>query len=79
MLRKLLASPALLPLALALGLSPFVPEPHIVEKFRMLMAGTLRRPVDIFDFFLHGLPLIYFGFRAGRELGCYLLRKREGK
>lgn len=79
MLRKLLASPALLPLALALGLAPFFPEPHIVEKLRMLMAGTLTRPVDIFDLVLHAVPLIYFGFRAGREIGCFLLRKREGK
>ena len=42
--------------ALTLGLAPFVPEPHIVEKLRMLVAGTLVKPVDIFDLALHGLP-----------------------
>ncbi len=42
--------------ALTLGLAPFVPEPHIVEKLRMLFAGTLRRPIDIFDFLFHSAP-----------------------
>ena len=42
--------------ALTLGLAPFFPEPHIVEKLRMLSAGTLRRPIDIFDFCLHAAP-----------------------
>lgn len=42
--------------ALTLGLAPFVPEPHIVEKLRMLAAGELRRPLDIFDLLLHAAP-----------------------
>lgn len=42
--------------ALTLGLAPFVPEPHIVEKLRMLMAGELKRPLDIFDLLLHAAP-----------------------
>jgi hypothetical protein len=52
----------LLPLlagALLLGLAPFVPEPHLVEKLRMLSAGELTRPIDIFDLIMHGgLPLL---------------------
>lgn len=43
-------------IALTLGLAPFVPEPHIWEKLKMLAAGTLSRPIDIFDLFLHGIP-----------------------
>jgi hypothetical protein len=42
--------------ALTLGLSPFFPEPHILEKLKMLAAGTLVRPVDMLDLALHGLP-----------------------
>lgn len=42
--------------ALTLGLAPFVPEPHIVEKIRMLRTGTLRKPIDIFDLLLHSAP-----------------------
>jgi hypothetical protein len=48
----------LLPLAIVLALAPFAPEPHLVEKLRMLSNGTLTRPVDIFDLFLHGAPLL---------------------
>lgn len=42
--------------ALTLGLAPFVPEPHIWEKLRMLVAGQLVRPIDIFDLALHAAP-----------------------
>ena len=42
--------------ALTLGLAPFVPEPHLWEKLKMLMAGTLSRPLDIFDLLLHAAP-----------------------
>lgn len=44
--------------ALLMGLAPFVPEPHLVEKFRMLRAGQLTRPVDIFDLCFHLLPTL---------------------
>jgi hypothetical protein len=46
-----------LPAAL-LGLAPFVPEPHLWEKLKMLMAGTLQRPIDIFDLLLHATPVL---------------------
>lgn len=41
---------------LTLGLAPFVPEPHVWEKLRMLAAGDLHTAIDIFDLFLHGTP-----------------------
>lgn len=44
--------------ALTVGLAPFTPEPHIVEKLRMLRAGTLKKPLDIFDLALHGAPFL---------------------
>ena len=45
-------------LCLTLGLAPFVPEPHIVEKLRLLRQGTLTRPLDIFDLLLHAAPFL---------------------
>lgn len=42
--------------ALTLGLAPFVPEPHIWEKLKMLVAGDLVKPVDIFDLLMHAAP-----------------------
>jgi hypothetical protein len=44
-------------LGLGLGLSPFVPEPHLVEKIRMLAGGTLTRPLDMFDLAWHAVPM----------------------
>jgi hypothetical protein len=41
--------------SLTLGLAPFRP-PHIWEKIVMLSRGELKRPLDWFDFFLHGAP-----------------------
>jgi hypothetical protein len=53
----------LVPLVLLLGFAPFFPQPHIVEKVRMLMAGTLRRPIDIFDLFWHAWPFALLAYR----------------
>ena len=43
---------------LTLGLAPFFPEPHIWEKLKMLVAGNLVKPVDIFDFLMHAAPFV---------------------
>jgi hypothetical protein len=48
----------LIPAAILLGLAPFRPEPHLVEKLRMLVNGQLNRPLDVFDLLLHGAPLL---------------------
>jgi hypothetical protein len=52
--------------AVSLGLSPFFPEPHIVEKVRMLAAGSLVRPIDIFDLLWHALPFGLLGLKVAR-------------
>ena len=54
----------LIPIALLLGFAPFYPQPHIVEKIRMLMAGTLKRPIDIFDLFWHAWPFALLLYRV---------------
>jgi hypothetical protein len=40
----------------SLGLAPFAPVPHVVEKVGMLLRGQLVRPIDWFDLVLHGSP-----------------------
>lgn len=45
-------------ISLMLGLAPFVPEPHLFEKLKMLLAGELVKPIDIFDLFMHGTPVL---------------------
>lgn len=52
--------------ALTLGLAPFVPEPHIWEKLKMLAAGELCRGIDIFDLFFHGAPWLLLGAKLAR-------------
>ena len=58
---------ALIVASLFLGLAPFFPEPHLVEKFRMLMQGTLKRPIDIFDLVFHLSPLILLALKLLTE------------
>jgi hypothetical protein len=47
--------------------APFVPEPHLVEKTRMLLAGLLTRPIDIFDLFWHLLPATLLAIKLIRR------------
>lgn len=54
-------------LALTLGLAPFWPEPHLVEKARMLVQGNLTRPVDIFDLLFHLAPWLLLGAKLARR------------
>ncbi len=51
---------------LTLGLAPFAP-PHIVEKLQMLADGTLKRPLDWFDLFFHGIPWILLAVKGVRS------------
>lgn len=44
--------------ALMLGAAPFLPEPHLWGKLKMLFYGTLSQPIDIFDLFMHGSGLV---------------------
>jgi len=57
---------AILLFAVFLGLAPFVPEPHLWEKLKMLFAGTLTRPLDIFDLLWHATPLVILGLKLIR-------------
>ena len=62
-----------LPLALLVALAawmavaPVVPEPHLWEKLKMLAAGTLTRPLDIFDLAFHAAPIALLAWRLVRR------------
>lgn len=51
--------------ALGLMAAPFGQAPHLAEKLRMLAAGELTRPLDIFDLALHGALPLYLLVDAG--------------
>ena len=53
--------------AIYLAGAPFVPEPHLTEKWRMLLNGSLSKPIDRFDFFLHTTPLVVLAIRLWRD------------
>jgi hypothetical protein len=58
----------LIPIVVLLGLAPFFPQPHIVEKVSMLMSGTLKRPIDILDLVWHAWPFGLLAYRMVRDI-----------
>lgn len=60
--------PLLIILSLTLGLAPFTPMPHLVEKITMLLVDNLVRPVDIFDLLMHASPIVLLIVKIGYSL-----------
>ncbi len=52
--------------AVFMALAPFVPEPHLQEKLRMLSQGELRKAIDIFDLLWHSFPIVLLVIRLAR-------------
>lgn len=59
--------PMLAAIAALFAIMPIQPEPHLWEKLQMLAAGTLARPIDIFDLLMHGTPLLLLLVRLYRQ------------
>ena len=58
-----------LALSLTLGLAPFLPEPHVWEKIKWVIAGAEgMRPIDWFDLILHGTPWLMLGWVILRRI-----------
>jgi len=55
-------------LAVFLGLAPFAPVPHALEKISMLFNGKLTSPVDIFDLVFHLTPTILIVIKLARKV-----------
>ncbi len=56
-------------LALWMAVAPITPEPHLIEKLRLLSQGQLSRPLDVFDLCLHSAPLVLLVWRLWRQFG----------
>lgn len=67
-MNKLLDYKLLIPIVLLLGLAPFFPQPHIVEKIRMLMSGTLKKTIDIFDLVWHTWPFALLAYKLVQDV-----------
>ncbi|OGB55871.1 MAG: hypothetical protein A2503_11900 [Burkholderiales bacterium RIFOXYD12_FULL_59_19] len=57
----------LIALAAWMAVAPITPEPHLIEKLRMLSQGTLVKPLDIFDLLLHSAPIVLLLVRLWRQ------------
>lgn len=57
--------PVLIVLAVFFAMVP-VGAPHLWEKLGMLLDGTLSKPIDIFDLFMHGTPSVLLIIRLVR-------------
>ena len=53
-------------ITLVMALAPFVPEPHLLEKSRMLINGELTKGIDIFDLFWHSFLIVILLIRLVR-------------
>jgi hypothetical protein len=60
-------TPGLIAATLLMVLAPFSPQPHLLEKYFMLMAGTLNQPIDLFDVLWHLLPAIVLAIKIYRQ------------
>lgn len=52
--------------AIFMSLAPFYPEPHLLEKSRMLINGELSKAIDIFDLFWHSFLIVLLVIRLAR-------------
>lgn len=53
-------------ITLVMAFAPFVPEPHLLEKSRMLINGELTKGIDIFDLFWHSFLIVILVLRLMR-------------
>ena len=53
--------------AVLMAMMPFQPEPHLLGKYQLWLAGDLHKAVDIFDIFWHLLPTLLLVLKFIRE------------
>ena len=64
-------------LCTTLGLMPYAPEPHLLEKLRLLFTGSVMQPLDLFDLFLHAAPWVALLGMSITDLTLLGLRRRQ--
>jgi len=67
------------PLAIAavlLGLSPPLAEPHLWQKFKLLVANELHQSIDIWDFLLHLSLIVVLALKLVRMNGLRRVKSR---
>ncbi|MBI2214379.1 MAG: RND transporter [Acidobacteria bacterium] len=59
--------PFLIAVTILMALIPFG-QSHLLEKCRMLIGGTLKRPIDWFDLLWHSAPLVVLAVKLLAQL-----------
>lgn len=59
--------PFLIVITVVMAVLPLNATPHLFEKLGMLVDGSLQRPIDIFDLFMHGTPAALLIVRLVRQ------------
>ena len=57
----------LLQLAAWMAIAPITPEPHLVERLRLLLQGALVRPLHISHLVMHAAPLFLVALKLWRQ------------
>jgi len=65
-------------LAAWLAVAPVLPEPHLIEKLRMLWQLTLVKPLDIFDLLMHTTPLVLLAIKLWRMYAGHATVSHKG-
>lgn len=68
--------PLLIGVAVWMAIAPITPEPHLLEKLRMLSQATLVQALDIFDLLMHSTPMLVLFVRLWRQ---FLKPSSQGK
>lgn len=58
--------PWMVVIAAWLAVAPVFPEPHLLEKLRLLVNGELSKALDIFDLAFHAAPLVLLAAKSIR-------------
>ncbi len=69
-LGKLIDAIPIIPLAVFavfMSMAPFTPEPHLLEKTKMLLNGELTKGIDIFDLFWHSFAIVLLVIKLLRK------------
>jgi len=54
--------------AVLMIMMPFQPEPHLLEKYHLLLNGELNKTMDMFDVLWHLLPSLLLLLKVMRSL-----------
>ena len=59
-----------------MAIAPITPEPHLVEKLRLLLQRRTGTPAHIFDLVMHAAPLLLVALKLWRQWRQWRTRRQ---